>query len=58
MKEKAIKHRAEEIGVFLCGPSTIARDLSAACRSNSVVNRRGAGQSSERTLFKFHKENF
>lgn len=63
-KEKATKHNGEEIGVFLCGPNAMAVELAAACKTNTTKSPNVRAEAeltlpvSERTVFKFHKENF
>ncbi len=58
MKEKAVKHKGTEIGVFLCGPAVMAVDISGACRNNSTKEKNVKSPTVSRTIFKFHKENF
>eukprot|EP01112_Ceratiomyxa_fruticulosa_P014502 TRINITY_DN4157_c0_g1_i4.p1 TRINITY_DN4157_c0_g1~~TRINITY_DN4157_c0_g1_i4.p1 ORF type:complete len:1284 (+),score=241.55 TRINITY_DN4157_c0_g1_i4:155-4006(+) len=48
-KEHQKKHPQDEIGVFLCGPITLANELSDYCAQNSTING---------TRFTFRKENF
>jgi NADPH oxidase len=57
-KEKAVKHKGEEIGVFLCGPDAIAAQLEVACKAHSTKRSKMVAKGAVRTLFKFHKENF
>ncbi|KAI8998229.1 ferric reductase NAD binding domain-containing protein, partial [Gaertneriomyces semiglobifer] len=54
LKEIAGDHQGEEIGVFLCGPPALARELQASCkRQNQTANKLNS-----KTIFKFHKESF
>jgi NADPH oxidase len=66
-KETASAHRGTEIGVFLCGPSTIAHELEIACKAHSTKRAvfpkegksiKGKSINAPKTVFKFHKENF
>ncbi|KAI3646883.1 hypothetical protein MP228_007104 [Amoeboaphelidium protococcarum] len=67
-KEKAQQHAGEDVGVFLCGPNAIAKELAVACKKNSVKRPKSTLPPSDPkqkmpdisngTLFKFHKENF
>ncbi|KXS16184.1 hypothetical protein M427DRAFT_302367, partial [Gonapodya prolifera JEL478] len=56
LKEKATVHKGEEIGVFLCGPAAMAKEISSACVRHSKVGRKAGGDAP--TVFRFHKENF
>ncbi|KAJ3341685.1 hypothetical protein HDU93_004319 [Gonapodya sp. JEL0774] len=56
LKEKALAHKGEEVGVFLCGPGPMAKDISNACVRHSKVGRKAGGEAP--TVFRFHKENF
>ena len=61
LKEKTKDHQGEEIGVFMCGPLPLAKELSVSCkrqnqREESLYPTKE--QEQLRTAFKFHKENF
>ncbi|KAJ3033012.1 hypothetical protein HDV00_006857 [Rhizophlyctis rosea] len=64
LQEIAQTHNGEEVGVFMCGPLPLARELSQACKKQNIALREGKGgkramgQEEERTAFRFHKENF
>ncbi|KNC99755.1 uncharacterized protein SPPG_05133 [Spizellomyces punctatus DAOM BR117] len=59
LREVAQGHQGEEIGVFMCGPLPLARELSFACkRQNQSLAKAKLGDSDQKTLFRFHKENF
>ena len=49
LKSTAEKYLKTEIGVFLCGPAPMARELQNACRECNANNS---------SMYKFHKENF
>ena len=58
-KEKAKKHAGKDIGVFLCGPGPIAAELAAASKKHSSKRSKQLNSDeADRTIFKFHKENF
>jgi hypothetical protein len=42
-------HPSKEIGVFVCGPEVIAKQLSEQCDKNTAATN---------TVFRFNKENF
>jgi hypothetical protein len=59
-EEKKTRHEGTEIGVFLCGPAAVAKELGAACKNNSSTRSKAvaAKSNANRTIFKFFKENF
>ncbi|PRP76249.1 superoxide-generating NADPH oxidase flavocytochrome [Planoprotostelium fungivorum] len=49
-EEKSREHNGSEVGVFFCGPNVLSKQLYKFCRRYT--------DSTTRTRFKFHKENF
>jgi len=49
-EEKSRAHAGGEVGVFFCGPNILSKQLYKFCRRHT--------DSTTRTRFKFHKENF
>mmetsp|Transcript_25027 Transcript_25027/g.78959 ORF Transcript_25027/g.78959 Transcript_25027/m.78959 type:complete len:111 (+) Transcript_25027:1082-1414(+) len=57
------EHPNEDIGVFLCGPGAIAKELSAMCKKLNpppgvAGNPRVSDGSSKSRKFRFYKESF
>ncbi|KAJ3277890.1 NADPH oxidase 4, partial [Borealophlyctis nickersoniae] len=57
LREVSQTHQGEEIGVFMCGPLPLARELSLACKAQNQMKQK-PGEADQRTVFRFHKENF
>ena len=65
LKDKATRFKGSEIGVFLCGPPAVAKELGVACKRHSskkqiekIAGSKTASFPLSATVFKFHKENF
>mmetsp|Transcript_25026 Transcript_25026/g.78952 ORF Transcript_25026/g.78952 Transcript_25026/m.78952 type:complete len:108 (+) Transcript_25026:1082-1405(+) len=54
------EHPDDDIGVFLCGPGAMAKELSAMCKKlNLPPSKAGSQEADSRSRrFKFHKESF
>lgn len=63
LKDKATRFKGSEIGVFLCGPPAVSKELGVACKRHSSkkiekIAGSKTGSPLPATVFKFHKENF